>query len=593
MRATTHLLLALLFAAGCGTRSPLTLGGRRPVDAGPLDGSFDAGPDAGMPPDGGPDGGSDGGMMGITLDCGRADRYTAPRQPIRVEADVQSASPITTAEWSLDSAPGSGHRFDPSGLGFSLAPDVPGDYLLTLRVANAEGAGTSCSVTVHSIVGPPVAICPEEPLFTTVAEPLELLGEGFDDDGVIRFRWELVTGPGPASLEPVDQPVSVFRSGTLGAHLVRLTVVDIDGAADSCEVTVQVTGPPRVMCPGSVSGPTRQPITLTASATDDVGIASRGWRVLERPDASTSEPAPRDQDSTRFTPDRTGLYLLEFSATDIEGFTESCVVEVTGLPSPPEVTCPAEIDTEPLTAVQIMATAVDDGVVVRWSWSLTNGPDGSTATPAPASEATTRLTPDIAGVYEVTVVATDDDGLTGQCTTIVNAGNVDGVRVEMFWDRDTGDMDLHLLNNEATGWAGRGGDRNDDCYYSNCNTRGSPTPVLDWYGPADEDDPRLDIDDVDGRGPENINIFRPRAGTYRVGVHGFSGGGDHPVTVRIYCGGSTTTPRQTYGPVNVRDEDLWRVVDVTVSAAGGCTLTDLSTPQGPDVRDMGATGGMR
>ena len=44
------------------------------------------------------------------------------------------------------------------------------------------------------------------------------------------------------------------------------------------------------------------------------------------------------------------------------------------------------------------------------------------------------------------------------------------------------------------------------------------------------------------------SVEGPQNGTYRVGVHAYRGNGR--VTVRIYCGGSTTTPRQTFGPTD-------------------------------------------
>jgi hypothetical protein len=99
----------------------------------------------------------------------------------------------------------------------------------------------------------------------------------------------------------------------------------------------------------------------------------------------------------------------------------------------------------------------------------------------------------------------------------------------------------------------------------------------------------LEFDDVVGFGPENINIERPADGTYRVAIDAFRGAAN--TTVRIYCGGSTAEPRQTFGPVFIDSgpNDFWRVADVTISGAS-CTITDLRRADGrPDIRPCEGT----
>ena len=67
-------------------------------------------------------------------------------------------------------------------------------------------------------------------------------------------------------------------------------------------------------------------------------------------------------------------------------------------------------------------------------------------------------------------------------------------------------------------------------------------PRLNWGAGAAEDDPVLDVDDVNGFGPENINIDSPEDGqAYMVGVHYFrdAAGGEGGLrstiaTIRIY-----------------------------------------------------------
>ena len=591
MRRSPTILFTLLLFAGCGARSSLDVNppadGGRPPDSG-IDSGLDAGVDSG-PPDSGT----------LLVDCGRSEQYTAPRLPIELIAEATSPDGIVGVDWSLvdfpiGSSPVITPGVDPSRV--SLTPDVQGDFLMQFTARDGAGRFGSCEVTVHSIVGPPVALCPEEMLRTVLDVPLVVVGDGFDDEMVVAFQWDLVSAPPGATprLTGVDTPVVEFVGSVRGTYVLRLTVFDFDMASGSCEVPILVTGPPEVVCPMSpIMAPTRQPVTIAARSSDDVGIMSRRWDVLAQPAGSTATPMPANADTTMLTPDKQGRYQLRFTATDVEGLSASCEVTVIGTPTPPVVTCPAMVTTSPLRPVMITASAVDDGTIVSWSWVAVDRPPGSGARPpSPTNAATTTYTPDIAGVYRLTVTATDDDGMTGTCTTVVNAGNVDGIRVEMFWDTNGTDMDTHLMNPTGTVWGGG----NDDCYFGNCVARGG-AGMLEWGAPGTDDNPRLDIDDTDGRGPENINVFRPQDGTYRVAVHNWRGGGPNRVTVRIYCGGSTTVPRQTFGPVALRENssggnDFWRVADIAVSAAG-CTITDLARPTGPWIERYDRTRNMR
>ena len=91
------------------------------------------------------------------------------------------------------------------------------------------------------------------------------------------------------------------------------------------------------------------------------------------------------------------------------------------------------------------------------------------------------------------------------------------------------DLDLHFLHPRSPGWFCSPW----DIYFAN------PNP--DWGVPFDaQDDPSLDIDDVNGAGPENINLDEPQNnGIYRVGVHYFNDHGYGPsfATVRIFIRG--------------------------------------------------------
>ena len=176
--------------------------------------------------------------------------------------------------------------------------------------------------------------------------------------------------------------------------------------------------------------------------------------------------------------------------------------------------------------------------LVMYYWELVQKPEGSSATLPYASGITiSDFYADMAGDYIGQLTVTNVSGLTDTCQVTLEAVPSQNLWVEMFWQYPDEDMDLHLLAPGGTL------ETDTDCYYSNCKV-GSWFP-LDWgQQGSTADDPVLDLDDIPGTGPENINIESPeRNGEYTVIVHDYQGSTDdvmgaNEVTVNIYLSGT-------------------------------------------------------
>ncbi len=579
--ALALLSCAALLATGCGSRSNVAgrSGRAVPPDGGPI--LEDLGPDSGDP---------DLGPTFLEVDCGRHERYTSPRRPLVLTAEITASARIESREWTVASTPaGSTPLITPADEVVGVEPDLAGDYALHFEVRDVDGRSATCDVIVHSIVGPPAAICPEEPVTTAPNVPVMVLGDGYDDVRVVSYAWRLASSPALSSprIAPTDLPATTFVADLTGDYELELTVADADGGTGTCIARVLVNGGPVVTCPASpLRAPTRRPVTLTATAVDDSGPVTTRWHLVTRPTTSVATNAPLTGVATTLTPDKVGDYLLRFTATDSDGLEASCEVTVTGTPTPPDAICPDVLETTPLSTVEITGSGVDDGTIVSYRWEAVGGPAGSSALPpAPPNAATTSFLPDVAGDYPLVLTVTDNDGQTDTCTTTVRALVAEGLRVELYWnppDRschtmsapgcDSTDVDLHLLHAMGAQWF----DGAFDCYYGNCNS--TTGAVLPWDGPTVVDDPRLDLDQTDGFGPENINIDTPPAATYRVGVHYFSDDMQGPAEVyaNIYCGVGSSTPIASFGPVTMTRDQFWKVADVAVGG-GGCRVADLAT----------------
>jgi len=202
-----------------------------------------------------------------------------------------------------------------------------------------------------------------------------------------------------------------------------------------------------------------------------------------------------------------------------------------------------------------------DGSIASYSWTLYNSPAGATALMPGGSANRRGFTPDVAGEYIGELIVTDNDGLISEpCYATLNATAGDGLWIEMFWTYTGDDMDLHLLDDGGVLTTAT------DCYFANC-TWGS----LNWGGAGTTDDPILDLDDIPGTGPENINIDSPDRGTYTVYVHDYPGSvyaGHNDVTVNVYLSSRLVWTDTR----NINAESCYEpFVEVTVP--GGATTT--------------------
>ena len=144
--------------------------------------------------------------------------------------------------------------------------------------------------------------------------------------------------------------------------------------------------------------------------------------------------------------------------------------------------------------------------------------------------------PDVAGEYLARLTVTNNAGLTDTCDALLEAIPAQNLWVEMYWVHSGDDMDLHLIE---AGYDWSSSLQSDqDCYYANC-----VYSMLDWgQGGYAGDDPSLDLDDISGTGPENINVYDPQtSGNYTVVVHDYPGSiyeGANDVTINIYLDGA-------------------------------------------------------
>jgi len=153
------------------------------------------------------------------------------------------------------------------------------------------------------------------------------------------------------------------------------------------------------------------------------------------------------------------------------------------------------------------------------------------------------------GTNEIYVRVTTDTGVTGSSPIRHVTGIFDVAPIEavLTWNTPTSDLDMHIWN-----------PANEHCYYGHMNiSEGS-----------------LDIDDVEGYGPETFTTSWVQQGVYYFAVNCYSLDEDafSDASFRIFLNGQETN----YGPHRFTTHDYngsdpaawWEVVNVTVTAKG-------------------------
>lgn len=366
------------------------------------------------------------------------------------------------------------------------------------------------------------------------------------------FTWASMDGKLPGLLEPgasADITVTYTRSGD--GEVDRATVLSNDMSPDPDNIVDLFGGetmPELVLDPDHWdAGANPVGVTTTGSidivSTGDAPVTVSAISITgEGFDGGWAEALP-----FTLNPGERSTVNLEFTAPDIGVYSGQLTVEANDTVAThiaplsgegaggPIAVCyanPDEVAANAEATTWYGADSYDSGgrSLTEYRWTLVEQPSGSGVS-ITGSGANRRFTPDLAGEYIAELIVVNDVGQESEpCYATLNATPSQDLWIEMYWDASEDDQDLHLVRPSGTLRT------NGDCYFANTNP--------DWGVRGDPlDDPSLDLDDIPGTGPENINIAEPEDGTFAVWVDDYSGStGDRPsvtnVTVNIYVGGS-------------------------------------------------------
>ncbi|NXP28521.1 K0319 protein, partial [Scytalopus superciliaris] len=216
-----------------------------------------------------------------------------------------------------------------------------GDYTFQLTVTDSARQRSTAEVTL--IVqpennSPPVAAVGPDKELTFPVESATLDGsKSQDDQGIVFYYWENISGPSSVQVENYDKAIATVTGLQVGTYRFRLTVKDQQGLSSASVLSITVkeenNSPPRAHAGGKhVLVLPNNSVTLDGSkSADDQGIVSYLWiRDGQSPAAGDVIHGSDHEAVLQLTNLVEGTYTFHLKVTDAKGDSDvdSATVEV-------------------------------------------------------------------------------------------------------------------------------------------------------------------------------------------------------------------------------------------------------------------------
>ncbi|NXE84437.1 K0319 protein, partial [Cochlearius cochlearius] len=250
---------------------------------------------------------------------------------------------IVSYEWSL-SPKSKGKVVAMQGVRtpyLQLSAMQEGDYTFQLTVTDSARQQSTAEVTL--IVqpennSPPVAVAGPDKELTFPVESTTLDGsKSQDDQGIVFYHWENISGPSSVQMENGDKAIATVTGLQVGTYRFRLTVKDQQGLSSASMLSITVkeenNSPPRAHAGGKhVLVLPNNSVTLDGSrSADDQGIVSYLWiRDGQSPAAGDVIHDSDHEAVLQLTNLVEGTYTFHLKVTDAKGDSDidSATVEV-------------------------------------------------------------------------------------------------------------------------------------------------------------------------------------------------------------------------------------------------------------------------
>jgi chitodextrinase len=336
-----------------------------------------------------------------------------------------------TFSWSLTTPAGSDATLsDSTAVSPSFEADVVGEYVAQLIVNDGADDSAADSVRISAsatpVNTPPVANAGlDQSILVGATVTLDGSRSSDSDGDLLSYSWSLTSVPAGSAAALSDSTVvsPTFVADLAGDYVAQLIVDDGTDVSAPDSVTI-MAAPPAVNQPPVADAGSNQvvrqgaTVTLNGSGSSDPDGDALGfnWSLTSIPagsDAVLSDPNIIGPD---FVADLVGNYVAQLIVNDGEfnSVPDTVMIIVTldaALPQADSGGPYSGFVDEPITLDGSGSFDSDGGQILSWEWDFG---DGETAT----GESVTHTYSE-AGVYDVRLTVTDDEGQTDSTMTTV------------------------------------------------------------------------------------------------------------------------------------------------------------------------------
>ena len=261
---------------------------------------------------------------------------------------------------------------------------------------------------------------------------LEASASSDADGDILKYAWSFQVLPNGSSAT-LSNPASVSPSFTAdmdGEYTVRLTVTD--GTDTSSADTVSILASSTNSIPVAVAGNTQNVATgslvsLNGSNSYDADNdpLTYAWEISSKPSLSMATLSDPTDVTPTFTADAEGEYRIVLRVSDGTATSAASTTKIIASSSNSIPVASAGTDQNIVIGRELILDGTGssdaDGDSLTYDWNFTSLPTGSNATLSSSSIAQPTLTPDIAGIYVVTLRVDDGTDESAADSVVINA----------------------------------------------------------------------------------------------------------------------------------------------------------------------------